>query len=689
VPPHELTAEPNRTEVSARLAAIARRLRWIELLRAAAVAVPVAALVAALLARNGHTAIALGGVVAFLVPGAVVWIRLRRSAWTAAAAARAVEQAVPTSHNLAVTAEELIRFPERAKPWIRSGVYDRAAVILKGLNASHVASLTRPLTAVLIAAVVGVLIVVGLSHPAARALREALGGTVGEPVKAASGALSIVATIVPPEYTGESARSLENPERLDALQGSRLQLHLRGEGSWGVRFGSQTLAPTTEPRGLVVELTLTDSGYIAVEPQGREATASSRRLLPITVVPDRVPSIKIEKPGKDLLLPDAKPVVDLSATASDDFGLQSLELRYTKASGSGERFEFQEGSIPLEISHDSTRAWRARAALAVARLGLEPGDALIYRIVGRDRRPGDAGMATSDTFFIEVAGPGQVALEGFEMPPDKERYALSQQMIVLKLERLKARASGLNRETLEQEIGNIAAEQRAVRANFVFLMGGHVEDEEEEAAHSDEIQEGRLENTARREIMNAILHMGRVEQGLAAFSIADALPPARAAVDALQRAFGRNRYFLRTLPVRSRVDPTRRLTGETSGAVDWKRELAPTAPDAPTQAARDLLRKLIDLAPALRAGSANPADLTTMAEQALAVDASAPEWQAVSKALVQLRDGMTRAPEERSKRLGEALAPVAALTQRGALTPRAANPGDAALRSAWGEEKRK
>ena len=37
---------------------------------------------------------------------------------------------------------------------------------------------------------------------------------------------------------------------------------------------------------------------------------------------------------------------------------------------------------------------------------------------------------------------------------------------------------------LDEQTGAIAAEQRAVRGNFVFLMGGHVEDEEEEAEQS-------------------------------------------------------------------------------------------------------------------------------------------------------------------------------------------------------------
>ena len=246
---------------------------------------------------------------------------------------------------------------------------------------------------------------------------------------------------------------------------------------------------------------LVKSGYLAVEPRGGDATAL-RRLLPVTVIPDRAPTIRVEAPGKDLLLPDAKPVIALAAGATDDFGLQSLELRYTKVSGSGEQFEFKEGTLPLAIARSSPREWKATAELALSRIGLEPGDAMIYRVVGRDERPGDAGAASSETFFIEVAGPGQVALAGFELPPDRERYALSQQMIVLKLERLRAREKGLDRSVLEQEVGNLAAEQRAVRANFVFLMGGQIEDEEAEAEHSHEIQEGRLENTARREIID-------------------------------------------------------------------------------------------------------------------------------------------------------------------------------------------
>ena len=148
-------------------------------------------------------------------------------------------------------------------------------------------------------------------------------------------------------------------------------------------------------------------------------------------------------------------------------------------------------------------------------------------------------------------------------------------MILLKLQRLRAREATLSREALTQEVDGLGAEQRSVRANFIFLMGGSVEDEEEEAAQSNEIQEGRLENSARREISTAIRFMSEVETALGAVNTGAALPPAKSAVEALQRAFGRNRYFLKTLAERSRIDPSRRLTGDLKEAADWRRLLGP------------------------------------------------------------------------------------------------------------------
>jgi len=678
---------PDRTADFVRdLAAVARRRRIEAILRAIAGGLPIAAVVDLVLRRTGMSALGAGTVaIALLVGLAAAWLRRNRMHRIPAAAARAVEAARPSSRNVVITAEELLRHPERAAPSIRSRVLHESAEITGAIDRREVVPLAR--LAVLSAGsfVLAVAFAAGVPARAARAAVQAVQQAVGRVGSGQAGVFTVSATIVPPSYTREHSRTVQNPDRIEALQGSRLSLTVQGGGTWRVRFGTDALDAHVSAGSTVVDLPLARSGYLAIEPAESDA-GSSRRLLPVTVIPDRAPTIRVDAPGKDLLLPDATPVVGLAASAMDDFGLQSLELRYTKVSGSGEQFEFKEGTLPLTISRQSGRAWNARTDLALSKIGLAPGDAMIYRLVGHDERPGDAGIASSETYFIEVAGPGQVALAGFELPPDRERYALSQQMIVLKLDRLRARENAIDRATLEQEVASLSAEQRAVRANFVFLMGGQVEDEEAEAEHSHEIQEGRLENTARREIIDAIQHMGKVEIGLAAVNTGAALPPARAAVEALQRAFGRNRYILRTLPVRSRVDPSRRLTGEISMASDWRRELIPPPPDAAVDAARILLARLLELAPAVRAGSVAPSVLNALAEEALAVDPAAEDWQVASKGLLQLRDA--RGTEaERSAALNQVIARLSAVAERASLAPRPLE-RNRALKSAWAEERR-
>jgi hypothetical protein len=657
---------------------VSGRLRLAAWSLALAMAAAVAALVWLAATLTGSSAL-VRALAAFIAGGVVLgWrVAMRRDAWTLASAACAIERAAPASRNVIVTAEELLRHPNRARPAVQRRVFADADRVASDLHPNVVVPLTRPL---LVAAVALASMTVVLAVPR-RAITTVGGGVLSDVGSTSPGGLTIAATITPPAYTGEAPRSVQNPERIEAVEGSRLHLSLRGPGAWRVRAGGSVAGDRVVSGGASVELTLAQSGYLAIEPAG-ESASDERRLIAVVVNADRAPTIRIEAPGKDLLVPDLKPVVAVSAAATDDYGLASLELKYTRISGSGEQFEFQEGSVPLRISRANDRAWSAESALAVARLGLAPGDSLVYRIVGRDRRPGDAGLASSDTFFIEVAGPGQVALEGFEMPPDRERYALSQQMIVLKLERLRARERSIDRATLEREVAILAAEQRAVRANFIFLTGGTVEDEEEEAEHSHEIQEGRLENSARRELSIAIQHMGRAEQGLAAVSTGAALPPARAAVAALQRAFGRNRYFLRTVPVRSRVDPARRLSGNLADASSWKRELFPAHEDVPATRARVLLARLLELSPEIRRGELPKAALTALAEEALSIDPASGDWQAISRSMIELRDTTASTPR-REELVNQAARSIAGILRQTAAG--AARSGVAAdtLRSAW------
>jgi hypothetical protein len=423
----------------------------------------------------------------------------------------------------------------------------------------------------------------------------------------------------------------------------------------------------------VAETVLKESGYLAVDGQG-----VTRRLVPIAVVPDRAPDVRIVAPARDLRVPDALATVDITASAQDDLALASMEIRYTRISGSGEQFQFQEGTLATAIDRSSAVAWRASARLSLAALKLEPGDALVYRAVARDRRAGDEGLGTSETYFVEVAGPGDIALAGFDMPPDRERYALSQQMIVLKIERLKAREVSMSKTAVQEAAASIAAEQRAVRANFLFLLGGGVEDEEQEAESSSDILEGRFENRARQEILTATRLMTRVDEALSAVSTSEALPPAREAARALQRAFGHTRYLLRALPTRARIDPTRRLTGDRASAADWQRAIAPEDADASRNAAEEALADLIRLSGRVSEGVTSQREdarrqaadgLSTLAERILRIDPASADVQLASRQVLSARDALLSGRQSDARAaLSACAAPIVARAQRGRLT---------------------
>jgi hypothetical protein len=186
-------------------------------------------------------------------------------------------------------------------------------------------------------------------------------------------------------------------------------------------------------------------------------------------------------------------------------------------------------------------------------------------------------------------------------------------MLIIKTERLHAARDSIPSDAFQEQSRLLAVEQRMVKAEFVFMTGGEVADEIAEAEHAHELVEGRLENAAQVELLTAIREMSRAEARLNAADSAQALTYERAALRALQRAFDRRRYLLRTLPERARIDFERRLSGDVSAVRPAVRPHTPNEGDPTIASARRVMA-------ALEKAIAQPGSLgASLASEALAV----------------------------------------------------------------------
>ena len=544
---------------------------------------------------------------------AAVWIALGSGELSAVEAARAVERTSDTFDNLLVTAAELEERPRPVRAEMRDEIFRQATERARAVDPAATVPLRQPV-AVATIVLIGCAILMGLGT-------ESLPGLVaGAPVDQGAGvaAGSFEVRVVPPAYTKRQAETLRDPVQISVIAGSRVQI------------------PAARRDWIA-----TESAAIEIA----TGDASESRFLSVIVVPDLPPSLRIVTPGKDTAFSVPKGQVAISIQSGDDLGLSSLSLRFTRASGGGESVAFTEGEVPLRLERRNEREWRGRADLALDTLGLNDGDILVYRAIARDTNP-QGTPSQSDQYLIEIGKNAEIADAGFALPSEDKKYAISQQMVIYKTEQLMA-SSGKSLpsrslgEGLEQS-RFIGMEQRMVRAEVVFLGGGEIQDEVEEAAHSHEVAEGRLENSGRAEMLRAINAMSRAEAQLNDGRLTEALVFEREALAHLERALDRRRYFLRTLPDRSRIDATRRLTGERREAQSWTRDRQTSVPAGSIEAQRRVMRELasglnLNAALAARMAAIDPSSVDLQnAAVVLASAATGNARQAAARAAMQV-----------------------------------------------------
>ena len=370
----------------------------------------------------------------------------------------------------------------------------------------------------------------------------------------------LAAIVTPPPYTRLRSDTLSEPTTIAALVGSELV------------FEGRVSSRSTMPRTATV-LRLGDRS-VTLEPR-----------------PDSAPSVVLELPAHDSVLPGIPRTIQLSATGRDDIGILSGWFELIVSSGSGETFSFRNGVLGRTTANGA-RELHLAAALRLDTLGLKPGDMLHLRAVVRDANPAsDAEMGSSETRTLRIfrAGDGDSVAVEAALPPDVGRGEVSQRMLIMLTEALVRQERTLAQPARLTESRSIGRDQTRLRKRvgqiiFMRLTGAPGGEDEEAEAQADTVSPGEAllraagaaEVTEEAEggpiiginrlLLEAYNAMWDAERRLAIGEPREALPPMRIALAAIQRARAAERLYLRGRPPAVTLDVARiRLTGKREG----------------------------------------------------------------------------------------------------------------------------
>ncbi|HEX6598939.1 MAG TPA: hypothetical protein VF034_06420 [Gemmatimonadaceae bacterium] len=407
---------------------------------------------------------------------------------------------------------------------------------------------------------------------------------------------AVRASVRAPAYSGRETVTLDDPTGVDALVGS--EVVVSGSGSAGLVIGAldSTKLPVVARDGRWT-LSITMPSRPALLRLRSAVRGGRERLVVLAPIVDTPPAVTLLSPVRDTTVRTGTGTVLLRAQLRDDIGLRDASFEIIVSSGQEETFTFR-SAVLARTTLGGRQEGELSTRLSLDSLALKPGDVVQMRAVARDANDVTGpGVGSSETRALRVARAGEydsVAVDAAP-PGDPDAQVLSQRMLITLTEALERRRRALQQPTVLAESRRIAADQARLRkrvGDVVFQRtGGEPLGEEGEAG----IPEGKLTpeqlleraraagtdagspmdvegdetpilalNKPLLEAYNAMWDAGRaLEQG----EPAQALPPMRRALAAIERARQAERIYLRGRPSAVIVDVAHaRLAGKEKGS---------------------------------------------------------------------------------------------------------------------------
>lgn len=204
-----------------------------------------------------------------------------------------------------------------------------------------------------------------------------------------------------PAYTGLPARRIEDAGDIVAPKGTivRIIALTSGPAAEGrLRLADARtirMQPASAGELQTTMRVLSDGLYHIELPgiDGRMASASAQYA--ITAIADNAPTVRIDKPGRDVKV-NAVDEVFVSASADDDYGISKLELIYS-VNGAPQQTK------SLAAPGASRQAATGAHTFFLEELSLKPGDFVSYFVRASDNNAIDgARSASTDIYFVQI-----------------------------------------------------------------------------------------------------------------------------------------------------------------------------------------------------------------------------------------------------------------------------------------------
>jgi hypothetical protein len=319
----------------------------------------------------------------------------------------------------------------------------------------------------------------------------------------AVGGSRVVVTVVPSQDVGSADLVLDGHQTLPMARNE--------DGSWRT------------------EIAIHEEGQYRVDlPYGDAIQVAASRNYAIEVLPDRAPAVKLTRFGRDSQVTSVEEAL-IEVTGHDDLNIATLELVYAIN-------DQPEETVVLYHGDEAATEIAAEHMLQLEDHALSPGDLVAYYARAADSHGDDARKSTTDIFFMQIRpfnrnfrrGQGGGGAGGMQGGNQERSLSHQQRELVIATFKLARDAHDYEEDRFTETADTLETAQARIRSRveaIIRRIGGRTA-----------MQKNAGIQRMREELPEAVAAMKNAQQRLLEKSPADALPPARKALQHLQRA---------------------------------------------------------------------------------------------------------------------------------------------------------